>query len=1150
LPEGTGLPDTIARLLSSVRRRWLALDLLGAWGRVAAAAAVAIALGLILDRWLLPEGGRLLGLAGGVLVLIGAAIALAAAAMRRPDDRQLARLVEERCPELEDRLATAVAGPAGGLAPLMLADAAARADTIDPRHVIAPELLRRAGWRALAASAALIGALVVGWPSVQRTWLTAWLRLFPDAIQLVVEPGDARVRAGQPLTVRARLVGAPASLARTVPTIEIGIPGGRRNERVRTVAMQLQGTADRGATASLGTVEQSFTYVVTAAGIRSKEFSVTALRPPRVTRIDLRYEYPAFTGLGPRTEVDGGDVYAPAGTRVHVRVRTDRPVASAALTLRDQRTIRLASAAAAPTEIEGLLVVDRDDAYRVALADGEGLSNPGETEYFVRVMDDRPPDVRILRPGGDRQATPLEEVLVEARAEDDYRIGSFELVYAVRGDKEKVVRLGRGGVPVETGRHVVYLEDLDVKPGDFVSYFARVRDVGRGAQGREARSEMFFVEVTPFDQEFTRAQSQAMAGAAGGDAGLEALIAAQKDIISATWNLDRRSRAGKSDQDVRAIGKAQGELRGRTEAIASRLRFASRMGGRRRPPPAGQPTVETEDPISRAVVAMKSAEDELEKASTTRAMPHEMTALHELLAAQAEIRRRQVMQQSASAGGGGAAGRSGQDLSALFDRELQRQQQTNYENRDSGEQREQEPESDALAKVRELARRQDELARRQRELAARNLDPEELKRQLERLTREQTELREQAERLEQQLSARQNQSGQNQNGQSGQGRSLRDASDEMRGATSDLRRQDLAGATARGDRAAERLRELERRMRGQNPDERRRELGELQVEAQQLADLERRVADEAARLGRGTPDPSARQRLGDEQDRLAARVDALEKQLRGMSASGEGDERKSASDASRELSQRNLGRRLRESGEALRKEGERRGAEGEAERELARALDRVAERMGAPGDADARKLAEGMARAREARDRLNDLARRLERLEQQERSRTQSQQGQQGQRGQQQGQNAQQGQRGGRPSQGGGDGRDGDVARLREEYAREIERARELSEELRRSAPDSGMGGSTPEQHEYSESAPGREAFKNDFSGWERLRKDVELALERREAAIAEKLAGKRSQDRLAVGAADGVPEEYRALVAKYFESLARTTSTPPRPKP
>jgi hypothetical protein len=1146
------LPDTIARLLSSVRRRWLALDLLGAAGRVAAASAVAIALGLILDRWLLPEGGRLLALAGGVLVLIAAAVALAVVALRRPDDRRLARFVEERCPELEDRLATAVAGPAGGLAPLMLADAAARAETIDPRSVIAPELLRRAGWRALAASAALVVAIVVGWSSVERTWVTAWLRLFPDAIQLVVEPGDARVRAGQPLTVRARLVGAPASLARNAPMIEIGRPGGRRGERIRTVAMQLQGTVDRGATASLGTVDQSFTYVVTAAGIRSREFNVTALRPPRVTRIDLRYEYPTFTGLAPRTEVDGGDVYAPAGTRVRVRVRTDRPVASAALTLRDRRTVTLATAPAAQTEIEGLLVVDRDDAYRVALADGEGLTNPGETEYFVRVMDDRPPDVRILRPGGDRQATPLEEVLVEARAEDDYQIGSFELVYAVRGAKEQVVRLGRGGVPVETGRHVVYLEDLAVRPGDFVSYFARVRDVGRGAQGREARSEMFFVEVTPFDQEFMRAQSQAMAGAAGGDAGLEALIAAQKDIISATWNLDRRARAGKSDQDVRAIGKAQGELRGRTEAIASRLRFATRTGGRRRPPPAGQPPAETEDPVGRAVVAMKGAEEELEKLSTTRAMPHEMTALHELLAAQAEIRRRQVMQQSASAGGGGAAGRSGQDLSALFDRELQRQQQTNYENRDSGEQREQEPESDALARVRELARRQDELARRQRELAARNLDPEELKRQLERLTREQMELREQAERLEQQMSARQNQSGQNPNGQnpngqSGQGQSLRDASDEMRGATSDLRRQDLAGATARGDRAAERLRELERRMRGQNPDERRRELGELQVEAQQLAALERRVADEAARLGRGTPDPSARQRLGDEQDRLAARVEALEKQLRDMSASGEGDERKAASDASRELSQRNLGRRLRESGEALRNEGERRGPDpGESERELARALDRVAERMGAPGDADARKLAEGMARAREARDRLNDLARRLERLEQQERGRTQPQQGQQSQ-------NAQQGQRGGQQSQGGGNGgngREGELARLREEYTREIERARELSEELRRSAPDSGMGGSTPEQHEYSSSAPGREAFKNDFSGWERLRKDVSLALERREAAIAEKLAGKRSQDRLAAGAADGVPEEYRALVAKYFESLARTKSAPAAPVP
>ena len=51
----------------------------------------------------------------------------------------------------------------------------------------------------------------------------------------------------------------------------------------------------------------------------------------------------------------------------------------------------------------------------------------------MRVMDDRPPDVRILRPAGDQQITPLEEVAIEARADDDYGIARFELVYAVAG---------------------------------------------------------------------------------------------------------------------------------------------------------------------------------------------------------------------------------------------------------------------------------------------------------------------------------------------------------------------------------------------------------------------------------------------------------------------------------------------------------------------------------------------------------------------------------------------------------------------------------------------------------------------------------------------------------------------------------------------
>ena len=82
-----------------------------------------------------------------------------------------------------------------------------------------------------------------------------------------------------------------------------------------------------------------------------------------------------------------------------------------------------------------------------------------------------------------------------------------------------------------------------MKPGDFVTYYARARDVGRGRRSTESRSDIFFLEVKPYEEEFVAAESKA-GGMAGQQTGLEDLIAQQKDIMAATWKLDARARRG------------------------------------------------------------------------------------------------------------------------------------------------------------------------------------------------------------------------------------------------------------------------------------------------------------------------------------------------------------------------------------------------------------------------------------------------------------------------------------------------------------------------------------------------------------------------------------------------------------------------------
>jgi hypothetical protein len=981
----------------------------------------------------------------------------------------------------------------------------------------------------------------------------ATLYAFPERLALQVAPGDVKVRAGSPLRIVATISG-PASV---VPVLRIG--GG--NEAA------MEPGAD-GFAFEFERVEDDFTYAVAAAGTASREYTVTVVHPPRVERIDLRYEYPPAFRMAPRDEEDGGDIYGPAGTLVRITVHVDKPVTHAALNITGGTPVTLDPHG---NTLQGVLVIGDDGSYRVALADADGLSNPGDTEYFIRTLQDRPPDVRIVRPASDRQVTRVEEVAIEAKADDDFGVAALDLVFSIGSGPEKVVPFEREGEPTAvSGRRTIYLEDLPVKPGDFVAYYARARDVSRGKRSTEARSDIFFLEVTPFEEEFVASQSQG--SGSGSDSGaLEDLIQEQKDIVTATWNLDRRSReaGGRSDDDIRAVEKAQRELRTRAMTTLGQMRRAADL--RRRNTIGGRGATATAGPdlmieaITRGVEAMERARQQLDALRTADALPQEMNALNELLRAQAEVRRREVQQQANGQGGRGA-NRQQQDISSLFDRELARQQQTNYETPGRPETREEGPkEDDALEKIQELARRQDALNKGQAELA-RNRDAataEELKRQLERLTREQSELRQQAEELARQLQqgqqgsqanqGRQGQQGQQQSGQGQQGqqtgqgrgqgrgqqagqvgqggqgdrqqasRELQQISEDMQGAASELRRDNPGEASARGGRAAERLRDLEQRMRSAQPDDRRRALGEMQLEARQLAEAQRRLGGAAGGSQSGDAADRARRQAA-EQERLADRTERLEqgvRQLAGASQAADSRERNALNEAIREIDEQRPSQQMRSAARAGQPGSAGRGAgsaQGSGE-QIARALERIGDRLGAAGgqSADSERLTEELSRIRELREDLARLDRQLAALREQAEGRGGTGRG----RGEAPGPGAQ-----------AGGVQNGDP---REPW----QDARELLGEMQR---ENRLESLAPETDGFNpgRSAPGTEAWKQDFAKWDELKLQMAAALERAERTAADTLREQQANDRLNAGASQAVPEEYRRLVEKYYRALAK----------
>lgn len=1162
----------IRELIARVRARWRRLMVLQAAVRTSLALSGVLAVALFLAYSTARAPMVLIAIAAAALVLAAGALVWGLWPVREfPSDRRVARFIEESDPSLDDRLASAVdlaaskrqGEDAPALAAPMVADAARRASAVDPSLVVAGHTLRRAGRQAAGAVLLLAAVLFAGRDTARRAFDVVSFTLFPSRVTLEVAPGNARIPAGASLTIEARILGNRAPVVAQVLRAEGAAAAGAAGRDVLWHATDMITDPGGAFRLGLGPVAASFAYKVVAGTVTSPLYEVTVARAPRVTRIDVEYLYPPSLGLQPHVEEDSGDVYAPAGTSVRLHIHTDQEALRGHMALGGGKTIALAPQVA--NLLTGTLKIVEDDSYRIALSGPEGLENLGETEYFIRALDDRPPEVRILRPARDRSVSKLDEVDIQAQAEDDFGVDRLELVYAVRGGAEKAVPLAipRRSTSV-SGTHTLYLEDLDVEPGDFVSYYVRARDFARGRRSSEARSDIFFLDVTPFEQEFTLAQSQA-GGGGGGNRSVDDLVAAQKEIIVATWKLDRRGQTAsgaKSAQDIRSVARAEAELRVRVEQTSSSFRESTMRDPRRPPRPgateaprAGQ-TLAEEDDMTAAATALGRAAESLNGLQTAEALPSEMEALNHLLKAQADMKNRQVTRQQASAGAG--SNRTSQDLSSLFDRELQRQQQTNYETT-STEQRE--DQDDTLDKVKELARRQDELLRRQQDLARQQraqMTAETLKRELERLAREQSELRQRAEELARQMASQprpgqpsgqqtgrqsgpqgqQSQPGQegpggqaDQNAQASSGRDpsrqMRAVSEEMRSAASELGRADPGQASTRGSRALEQLRDVQRQLQAAAPDERRRALGDLQLEARQLADSQRQVAAELGKVAPGEAGQDALRRLAGEQERLADRAGRLQQGLGQQAADA----------AAKELERQRIPDRMRQSAEELRSAagqptGPDRGMPKSAaasQQEVARALDKLADSLAAadrPRDEESRKLSEQLARAQALRERIEELTRELEKLSEQGPSNSQNARTETDTEGQ------------GQPAS----GRAGDLSRLRAEYNRQIQETRKLLEEMRRDDPGFSPGGMgfTFEGQGMVLSAPGTEAFKQDFTKWEQLRKQATQALDLAESSLAQRLQAKQAHDRLAAGVDDKAPPEYQQQVDDYFKALAQ----------
>ena len=724
------------------------------YARGAAAAAAALLVITVLAALAL---GRT-GFSDQVVIIARVLLALAVAAtaayvwisLRRLASDEGAAAFERSLPGQSGRIDTYLqerrrerAGAATPLIDLLAEDAGAIAE-----RTPATEALPWYRWGVPAGVAvvavALIAGLVLQGPGLwgdgmRRLWLGTMpevSRIAEAAGGIAVRPGDVSVRRNQDLPIAALVQGGASG-------VQVHVRFGESGEW-EAAPMEADGKGGYGFT--LFAVREQAKYYVTAGKLRSAEHSIAVVDLPQIESMRLTYNYPAWTGLKGRTEESGGDIRAVEGTRVGFEVVTNAPMETPLLIVNGAQDGMKQNG----VTTTGNLTVTAPGHYRIATRFGDEVVALTE-DFVIDVVPDEKPSVEILRPGRDYQATNIEEVPVSVKAQDDFRLESLELKYSVNGGEWRTEKLDAGASDIQAAA-LLRLEEMQqpgpgnteplLVPGDLVSYYAMARDRRANAQ-----TDLFLIQVQPFDRRFTQGQGGGGGGGGGGEEDEGVISQRQREVLLATWNLaradetkDERESERRADS-ARMLSEVQKTLADQASTLVDRAR-ARLLDG------ADKNISSFVDSLEEATKAMRPAAQELSQVDLQKAIAHEQRALQHLLRAEATYRDIQVAQQQGGGGGGGGS-QAGRDVSEMTELELDLEKNQYETEPQMTAQQKSQSEDETLRKLKELARRQEQLAR---EANRNQAAPEAQKWQQEQLRREAEELRRELEQLAQQNS--------------------------------------------------------------------------------------------------------------------------------------------------------------------------------------------------------------------------------------------------------------------------------------------------------------------------------------------------------------------------------------------------------------
>lgn len=379
-------------------------------------------------------------------------------------------------------------------------------------------------WSAYALLAIVVLSCLYALMSPKRISNSLWRAVLPTADVSVptqteireVTPGNAEVPAGTRLEIVAELGGQipdEVMLHYTTadrrfveePVIMRDTDEGRRKYRC-----VLSGENGRG-------LLQATEYHIVAGDAHTQTFQVAVVQPPSAKVTEIRYEYPEYMELDPKSDPTG-HIDAWEGTAVTLTAEANMPLESATLqfaddpeTLNKAEEIPLQISGGTKLRAEWRLKLRSDGSYprhyRIHCQNERGDVDPEPTLYNVTIRPDQAPEITLIDPAGDieKPANAVVPLLFHAQDPD------FKLSYiTLRAEKDEAPiadeMIFDGSRQTVGGTYDFELSRLRLNPGDVVTFWIEARDNKQPIGNRKNTPRINIRIVEPVSQEEVQEQ--------------------------------------------------------------------------------------------------------------------------------------------------------------------------------------------------------------------------------------------------------------------------------------------------------------------------------------------------------------------------------------------------------------------------------------------------------------------------------------------------------------------------------------------------------------------------------------------------------------------------------------------------------------------